>query len=67
MRGERTTVVFLALLALLSAACGKSPEEARRKLAEKGLAVSDEAFIKSVRDGDLDTTTLFLNAGISPE
>jgi len=67
MRCERTMISSLALLAVLSLACGKSPEEARRKLAEKGLAVSDEAFIKSVRDGDVDTATLFLNAGISPE
>ncbi len=51
MRSKAITILFLAVLLLLAAGCGSRQETARRKLSEKGVAMSDEAFIKSVRDG----------------
>jgi ankyrin repeat protein len=67
MRQRRTLIISLAVVTLLSVGCGKSAADARRKLSEKGLALSNEGLVKSVRDGDLETATLFLDAGLSPE
>ncbi len=67
MREKRTFIFSLAVLAILSVGCGKRPEDARRKLSEKGLALSNESLVKSIRDGDLETATLFLDAGLTPE
>lgn len=44
-----------------------SPENARRELVAKNIQFSADAFIKSVRDGNIEAVKLFLDAGMSPE
>ena len=57
------TLVF----SLLVLACGKSPEEARKELAELNIPFSRESFIERVRNGDTVAVSLFLRAGMSPD
>lgn len=42
-------------------------ETAKSELAGKNIQFSPDAFVKSVRDGNVDAVKLFLDAGMSPD
>lgn len=60
-------VGLVAFMILQKSAAHSTPDQARRKLAEKGIEFSSIGFVKSVRDGNVEAVDLFLDAGISPE
>ncbi len=52
---------------LFSPACSSPASQAKRKLAQRGLAFSEAAFLAQTKAGDLEGVKLFLSAGISPD
>jgi len=60
------SVIVLPLLILFSR-CGKSRDAARSELKAKAIPYTEQEFVKRVRQRDLETTKLFLAAGISPD
>jgi len=59
--------ILLTALLLLLSSCQKTPEQARRELAELGVAFSPSVFHESVENGDVVVVELFLTAGMSPD
>ena len=59
-------IILTALLLLLSG-CQKTPEQARRELAEFGIEFTPYSFHQSVRNGDAVAVELFLTTGMNPD
>ncbi len=61
-------ILLLSLLLLISfTACGKSPEDAPKSLAQMNIQYSDEAFIRCAEQGNIVAVRLFLDAGMNPD
>ncbi|OGQ61342.1 MAG: hypothetical protein A3G39_08840 [Deltaproteobacteria bacterium RIFCSPLOWO2_12_FULL_43_16] len=60
------TLVFLFPLLISLSACGKSPEKARKELAQMNIKYTEENFWKHAEQGDSVVVKLFLNAGMGP-
>ncbi len=61
-----TGFVILFPSLILLATCRKSRESARSQLQQKRIEFTDQAFFERINQGDVETTGLFLDAGISP-
>ncbi len=59
--------ILLTALLLLLTGCQQSPEQARKELAELGVAFSPSVFHESVENGDVVVVELFLTAGMKPD
>jgi hypothetical protein len=59
---------FLAALCLPAAllSCTRSPEEARKKLADRGIAFSSAEFVRRAGSDPWSTLELFLSGGMDP-
>lgn len=60
-----TLLLIFPLLISLSA-CGKSPETARKELAQMNIEYTKEKFLDYAMDGDSVVIDLFLKAGMNP-
>ncbi|HKO99332.1 MAG TPA: ankyrin repeat domain-containing protein [Pyrinomonadaceae bacterium] len=63
-------LVLVGLVALTSCqneAAHSDPENAKRKLTEKNIEFSRDAFVKSIREGSVEAVKLFLDAGMDVE
>jgi ankyrin repeat protein len=65
---NRLCLVLLVLIGPWLAACGDNPETARKKLAEKQLAVSSETLMAKTKEGNTGTgdAKLLVIAGADP-
>lgn len=61
----RAAILLLAL-SIPFAACGKSPEDARRELAKLGVEYTEKAFVEAAKNNDTLAVRLFLEAGMNP-
>ena len=57
--------VMLASLMILSAGCGKSPEEARKELAAMNVSFTPDSFVEHAKNSDMVVVKLFLVAGMN--
>ena len=64
---QMTHRIILTALLLLLSGCQKTPEQARKELAELGVEFSPSVFHESVENGDVVVVELFLTAGMSPD
>lgn len=66
MAPSRLVALLLPVLALL--ACGRSPEDAQKKLAEQKVPASSEALLAKTKEGQAGqaTATLLAEAGVDP-
>lgn len=64
----KTTLILTVLAALVLVAAPASADRAgaRAQLDKDGLAVSPEAFLKAVAEGDAKHAALFVEAGVDP-
>jgi ankyrin repeat protein len=56
----------IAASLLLSPACSSPAAKAEQELRQRGLEITEAAFLGQVEAGDLETVRLFLAAGMSP-
>jgi len=59
--------ILLITLLLLLPGCQKTPEQARKELAELGVEFTAPVFHASAENGDLVVVELFLTAGMNPD
>lgn len=67
MRHIKIVILLLIFPLLISlSACGKSPEKARKELAQMNIEYTKENFFKHAEQGDTTVVKLFLDAGMDP-
>jgi ankyrin repeat protein len=64
--GRPSRLAAALALALGLSACGSSPEGARRKLADQGIAFTPTEFVRRAETDAWPTVELFLRAGMDP-
>ena len=62
----RLFMVGLLSMAVLLAGCSKSPEDAKKELADKKIQYNEQSFVKAVEDQKKDVVELFIEAGMNP-
>ena len=62
----RILLVGVLALSLLLTGCSRSPEDAKKELADKNIQYNAQSFVKAVEDQKMDVVELFVEAGMSP-
>jgi len=65
MKGTKwhSEISILVVILLIIAACGQTPEDARRELGKMNITYSDESFIECIKRSDILAVKLFVAAG----
>lgn len=58
--------VLLVMPLLLLTACGTAQQRAQKKLEQRGIQFTEDAFVETAFKGDSDALKLFLDAGMNP-
>lgn len=58
--------VLLVMPLLVLTACGTAQQRAQKKLEQRGIQFTEQAFVDSASKGDSDAVKLFLDAGMNP-
>src|SRR5581483_161851 len=58
--------VLVVMPLLILAACGTAQQRAQRKLEQRGIPFTEDAFVENAYKGDSDAVKLFLDAGMNP-
>lgn len=59
--------LLLTLSLLFLSACSSRQEGAKKGLSKRGIAYSEQDFVESAKNGDVDAVKLFLIAGMKPD